>query len=171
LETSQSARQDPKVRPARTHFFLGFASIVGEVSDIRTQLSDYGTVLGMGGAFGSFGALSDSQQVRLDEIATGLTEREKAGLHALAMLRNMEASWRADRYATIYAAAQALDAGLLPLDVVLNALDVSRTTWVRRRSELQEWLAGHPAPTVTAAGDQAAAAARHLGDLDPEGDL
>jgi hypothetical protein len=121
-------------------------------------------------SFGSFGALSDSQQARLDEVTADLDERGKAATTAAAMLRNMEASWRADRYATIYAAALALDGGVMPLDLVLQALDISVATWYRRRAELREALAGGSQPAARSAGDQASTAARHLGP-DSEGNL
>lgn len=106
--------------------------------------------------------LSDDQRAALDRVAAthGLGEAARADLEVIARLRNLEAQWRADRLAVISIAADLVDSGRASLATILRALDISPSTWTRRRAELRSALAGtHPAG-VTAAGDQAEAGAR-----------
>jgi hypothetical protein len=103
------------------------------------------------------GELTERQEARLAELGVDLNGEQRFRLRALAKLRNAESEWRAARLATIHYATQLADAGTVHIDQILEALAISRTTWLRRRAELRTTLAGGAFAAAKAAGDQAAA--------------
>lgn len=94
----------------------------------------------------------------------GLTDEQRTKLGMCAELRRGEAAWQRDRLIVIGAAYELVESGHLHLGEVLAALEMSQSTWYRRLAELRTRLQGRSGPAAGAAGDQAAASARGVGE-------
>lgn len=94
-----------------------------------------------------------------------LTVEQQRRLTMIGELRRHEAHWQAERLKVFGSAAQLVDDGHLALEEACAALEISVSTWYRRRAEFRAHMAGRGSAAATAEADQAArGAADLLGD-------
>lgn len=108
------------------------------------------------------GELNEAQAAVLAQVGVDLDADARRALEDMARLRNLEASWQADRLIVLQVADALMEANRLHIDHVLQAIGISKSTWYRRRAELHAWMTGRGGVAAEAAGDQAEAAAKHL---------